>query len=112
MMEGDQYHFLAAPYSINNHRFQLLLHPRWADADDDISTGVSNPSAMRVWVEGRVVYITNAPDNSRAMLYAISGNHILSQDIQHTLSSIDLSHVPTGVYILRINNEAFKIIMK
>ena len=112
MMEGDQYHFLAAPYSINNHRFQLLLHPRWADADDDISTGVSNPLAMRVWVEGRVVYITNAPDNSRAMLYAISGNHILSQDIQHTLSSIDLSHVPTGVYILRINNEAFKIIMK
>jgi hypothetical protein len=112
MMEGDQYHFYATPYAINHYRFQLLLHPRWADADDDISTGVSNPSAMRVWVEGRVVYITNAPDNSRAMLYAISGNHILSQDIQHTLSSIDLSHVPTGVYILRINNEAFKIIMK
>ncbi len=112
MMEGDQYHFLAAPYSINNHRFQLLLHPRWADADDDISTGVSNPSAMRVWVEGRVVYIFDAPDNSRVALYSVSGKHILSHNILHTPSSIDLSYLPSGVYILRINNEAFKIVMK
>ncbi len=115
MIEGEQYHFTAEPNTINNHRFQMLLHPRFVSKGDNTSTSVHGyENTMKIWSQGKIVYILNAPTNSTAMLYSISGQHILSTPIDNRVSpfAIDLSHLAKGVYIIRVNNMAYKFVAK
>ena len=115
MIEGEQYHFTAEPNTINNHRFQVLLHPRFVSKGDNTSTSVHGyENTMKIWSQGKIVYILNAPTNSTAMLYSISGQHILSTPIDNRVSpfAIDLSHLAEGVYIIRVNNMAYKFVAK
>ncbi len=114
--EEGQYTFKARPNSVNDMRFQLLLYP---DLFDDkpgsgVTTGVDNlVSSAHVWVSDKRVYITDAPQNSNLVVYTANGMCITSPlTIHHTPCTIDLSHLPTGVYVLRLNNQAYKFVCK
>ena len=114
--EEGQYTFSAHPNSVNDMRFQLLLYP---DLFDDkpgsgVTTGVDNlVSSAHVWVSDKRVYITDAPQKCNLVVYTANGMCITSPlTIHHTPCTIDLSHLPTGVYVLRLNNQAYKFVCK
>ena len=97
-------------------RFQLLLYPDFSDdlPGNGVTTGIDNlVSSARVWVNDKRVYIADAPQNSTLVVYTANGMSITSPlTIHHTPCTIDLSHLPTGVYVLRLNNQTYKFVCK
>jgi hypothetical protein len=116
LTEDGQYLFTAQPNSVNDMRFQLLLYPDFSDdlPGNGVTTGIDNlVSSAQVWVSDKRVYITDAPQNSNLVVYTANGMCITSPlTIHHTPCTIDLSHLPTGVYVLRLNNQAYKFVCK
>ena len=114
--EEGQYTFSAHPNSVNDMRFQLLLYPDFSDdlPGNGVTTGIDNlVSSAQVWVNDKRVYIADAPQNSKLVVYTANGMCITSPlTIHHTPCTIDLSHLPTGVYVLRLNNQAYKLVCK
>ena len=108
MEEGAEYCFSATPFTTNDLRFLLLLHPQWEA--DNTPTQVDQVQLMDIWNDNTRLYITNAPTNSIATIYTISGQPILHSTIQYTTHTIDIHHLPQGVYILRINNQIYKFV--
>ena len=116
LVEDGQYSFSAQPNSVNDLRFQLILYPELSDdnLEDNVTTGMENVlSSARIWVNDKQIYITNAPQNSTLDIYTVSGMCITSSlTIHDAPCTIDLSHLPTGVYVLRLNNQAYKFVCK
>ena len=113
LAEGGQYAFTAQPNSVNDMRFLLLLQNKANNTPGGgVVTGVDNViSSARIWVNDKRVYIADAPQNSTLSVYTISGMSITSPlTIHHAPCTIDLSHLPTGVYVLRLNNQAYKFV--
>ena len=116
LIEEGQYTFSAHPNSVNDMRFQLLLYPDFSEdlPGNGVTTGIDNlVSSAQVWVNDKRVYIADAPQNSTLVVYTANGMCITSPlTIHHTPCTIDLSHLPTGVYVLRLNNQAYKFVCK
>jgi hypothetical protein len=117
LVEDGQYTFSAQANSVNDMRFQLILHPELLGQDepeDNMTTGMDNVmSSARVWVNDKRIYIAAAPQNSTIAVYTVSGMCITSPlTIHETPCTVDLSHLPTGVYVLRLNNQAYKFVCK
>ena len=116
LIEEGEYTFSAHPNSVNDMRFQLLLYPDFSDdlPGNGVTTGIDNlVSSAQVWVNDKRVYIADAPQNSTLVVYTANGMCITSPlTIHHTPCTIDLSHLPTGVYVLRLNNQAYKFVCK
>ena len=115
LVEDGQYSFSAQPNSVNDLRFQLILYPELSDnLEDNVTTGMEDVlSSARIWVSDKQIYITNALQNSTLDIYTVSGMCITSSlTIHDAPCTIDLSHLPTGVYVLRLNNQAYKFVCK
>lgn len=108
MEEGAEYHFSATPYTTNDLRFLLLLHPQLES--DDTPTHIDQVHQMEIWNDNTRLYITNAPTNSIATIYTISGQPVIHSTIQYTTHTIDINHLQQGVYILRMNNQIYKFV--
>ena len=116
MTEGGQYHFSAIPQSTNDFRFQLLVASESSEDNPeqggDITTDVEAITPAKLWISDRQVYITNAKPNNSMAVYTISGMQIAAYTIHSAPCTIDLSYLPTGIYVLRLNNQAYKFICK
>lgn len=108
MEEGAEYHFSATPYTTNDLRFLLLLHPQLES--DDTPTHIDQVHQMEIWNDNNRLYITNAPANSVASIYTVSGQPVIHSTIQYTTHTIDINHLQQGVYILRMNNQIYKFV--
>ena len=102
--DGEEYTFSAEPNSVNDRRF-LLLDQR----SDDVST---DEPEVRVYVYDKMAHVLGAPIGSDMVIYTIGGVAITNYTIECTPSVVDLSSLPTGVYVLRINDKAFKCVCK
>ncbi len=102
--DGEEYTFSAEPNSVNDRRF-LLLDQR----SDDVST---DEPEVRVYVHDKMAHVLGAPIGSDMVIYTIGGVAITNYTIECTPSVVDLSSLPTGVYVLRINDKAFKCVCK
>ena len=114
LFNDEQYHFTAQPNTVNNSRFLLLSHPRFAPNTSTPTTDINGNTLAKIWSIGSTIYIANAPANSWATLYTVSGHLVLSTPIANTQSpaTLDVSHLPQGVYILRLNNQVYKFVCK
>jgi hypothetical protein len=116
LSDGQQYSFSAQPNSVDNMRFQLVIIPNSSDSEQpnegDVTTNVDNVSDTTcLWVKDNIVYVMDAPYNSSLSVYSVSGICIQAPYIIHQAPcTIDLSHLPTGVYVLKLNDKAFKIV--
>lgn len=108
MQEGAEYRFSATPYTTNDLRFLLLLHPQLES--DDTPTHIDQVHQMKIWNDNNRLYITNAPANSVASIYTVSGQPVIHSTIQYTTHTIDINHLQQGVYILRMNNQIYKFV--
>ena len=110
MTSGGQYHFTAAANATHDLRFQILLHPDLPEDNQNTTSDLTNITGATIWANGKTIYIANAPVNSIATLYNISGQAVLSSTINYTPYTLNVSDMPKGVYILRINNQAYKFV--
>lgn len=116
LAEDQQYTFAAQPNSVNDMRFQLLLYPDLSDDQpgNGVTTGMDNTIvSTQLWVNDKRVYIIDAHQNSTLSVYTANGISVTSPlTIHHAPCTIDLSHLPTGVYVLRLNDQAYKFVCK
>ena len=115
--EDATYTFHATPHSKNDLRFQILLHPEKnldfvEEEKDEIYTGITDVHTTQVWSHGNCIYISNAPTNTIATLYNISGHKLLTTPIHHTPYTLDLSYLPKGVYMLQLNTQVYKFVIQ
>ena len=124
MLDGEQYHFSAIAQSTNDMRFQVLVAPTLPDETPGqgggVTTDVENITTPQLWISDRKVFVSNAKPNSTMAIYTASGMLITAPYTLHTTPytlhttpyTLDLSYLPTGVYVLRLNDQAYKFICK
>lgn len=114
--DGEQYTFRAQPNSVNDMRFQLLLDPNLSNDtpnEDEVETAIDNTSAeaIRVWINNKKLYVANAPTNTKLAIYTTTGICVTAPyAIQYIPYTLDLSYLPIGVYVVRLNNQAYKFV--
>ena len=115
LYEDSTYTFYAPAKSVNNMRFQVLLHPNPADdySDTDNNSGtttdVDNVSTSQLWMADQHLCISNQKANSTAKIYSVSGQLLISEKFNYQID-IPVYNLTTGVYILEVNNERYKFI--
>ena len=111
MNEGGEYHFQATPNSVNHSRFQILLHPSEI-TDENTAVEDNHVSKINIWIDNKYLHITDAPANSPATIYAISGQRITSYIVNTSHYTIPLSSLSNGIYILQIGDQRYKFVCK
>jgi hypothetical protein len=117
MSDGGQYVFNASAHSTNDMRFQVLVNPDLNDyipngGNNDVTTDVQPVQVQNLWVQDKVVYIYNVPGNSILDVYTVGGVMIAQYAIGFAPCTIDLSKLPTGVYMLHLNDKVYKFVCK
>ena len=111
MSDGEEYIFYAAPNSMNNKRF-LLLDSYEQPGQGGVSTDLDNVNNAHIWVADKKVFVTDAPMNSDLVVYTINGMVLSKHKITLPYYTLDLSDMPTGVYLLRMNDKIEKFVCK
>ena len=109
VMDGEEYRFYATPNTKNDKRFLLLDHK---PEQGGVSTDVENLSSTKAWIADNVVYVSNAPINTELVVYTMSGVLVTSCVTTTPYATIDLSNMPVGVYMLRVNDQVHKFVCK
>ena len=103
VVDGQEYIFTATPNSVNDTRFLLL------DKRNEVSTDVED---VELYIYDNVVHILEAPENSMMSIYTVGGMLMASYKIGYAPYTVDMSGLPIGVYLLRINDKAYKFVCK
>lgn len=118
MIDGGKYEFAATAKSTNDMRFQILVNPDLNDYlpnggnGDGVTTDINDVQAQQLWVQDEKVYIAHASANSILEVYTASGMPVARYAIGYAPCTLDLSDMPTGVYMLRLNDKVYKFICK
>ena len=118
MANGETYEFAAAAKSTNDMRFQILVNPELSDYQpnggngDGVTTDIYDVQTQQLWVQDKKVYIAYASANSTLEVYTISGVAVAKYAIGYAPCTLDLSNMPTGVYMLRLNDKVYKFVCK
>ena len=118
MANGETYEFAAVAKSTNDMRFQILVNPELSDYQpnggngDGVTTDIYDVQTQQLWVQGKKVYIAYASANSTLEVYTISGVAVAKYAIGYAPCTLDLSNMPTGVYMLRLNDTVYKFVCK
>lgn len=103
VVDGQDYSFSATPNSVNDTRF-LLLGQKGGVATD-IET-------VQLYIHDNMVHVMQAPQNSTISIYTVGGVAVANYSIGYAPCTIDLFDLSTGVYVLRINDKAYKFVCK
>ena len=103
VVDGQDYTFSATPNSVNDTRFLLL------GQKSGVATDIE---AVQVYIQDNIVHVLEAPENSAMSIYTVGGVTIANYAIGYAPCTIDLLDLPTGVYVLRINDKAYKFVCK
>ena len=118
MANGETYEFAAVAKSTNDMRFQILVDPDLSDYlpnggnGDGVTTDIYDVQTQQLWVQDKNVYIAYASANSTLEVYTISGVAVAKYAIGYAPCTLDLSNMPTGVYMLRLNDTVYKFVCK
>lgn len=110
IMDGEEYTFYATPNAKNDRRFLLFDHK--PEQSGGVSTDVENVYSTKAWIADNVVYVTNAPINADLVVYTMSGVVVTSLVTTTPYTTIDVANMPTGVYMLRLNDKVYKFVCK
>lgn len=103
VVDGQDYTFSATPNSVNDTRFLLL------GKKSGVATDIEE---VHVYIHDNMVHVMEAPQNSSMSIYTVGGVTVANYSIGYAPCTIDLLGLPTGVYVLRINDKAYKFVCK
>ena len=118
MANGETYEFAAVAKSTNDMRFQILVNPDLSDYlpnggnGDGVTTDIYDVQTQQLWVQDKKIYVAYASANSTLEVYTISGVAVAKYAIGYAPCILDLSNMPTGVYMLRLNDKVYKFVCK
>jgi hypothetical protein len=85
----------------------------WYYSLHEVTVGISAPAAkdLRIWVSGGELWIEGATskDGDAVHIFDIAGRETVTGNLRNG-QSINVSHLPKGVYILRTGNQAVKFV--
>ncbi len=112
-MQSDQpYTFQATPQSVNDYRFRLLIHPKGNSDSPNTPTDTEQADNIRVWINNDMLHIIGVTANTNIHIYNISGTYILSDIVSDSPYTCNVAHLQSGVYLIRINEQIYKVIKK
>ena len=80
---------------------------------DQRSNGVTTDQPeVQVYVHDKIAHIVAAPEGSDMVVYSIGGTAIANYVLGVAPCVVDLSELPVGVYVLRVNDKAFKCVCR
>jgi hypothetical protein len=83
----------------------------WYYSLHEVTVGISAPAAedLRIWVSGGELWIEGATskDGDAVHIFDIAGRETVTGNLRNGLS-INISHLPKGVYIVKVGNQAVK----
>ena len=97
-----EYTFSATPKSVNNKRFLLI----------DQLAGEEIEDLVKVYIYDNVVHVLEAPKDSDMAVYSVGGLMIARYALGEAPCTVELSGLPTGVYLVRIADKAVKFVCK
>ena len=97
-----EYTFSAMPKSVNNKRF-LLIDQLASEEIEDL---------VKVYIYDNVVHVLEAPKDSDMAVYSVGGLLMARYEVGETPCTVELSGLPTGVYLVRIADKAVKFVCK
>ena len=103
VVDGQDYTFSATPNSVNDTRFLLL------GQKSGVATDIEE---VHVYIHDNMVHVMEAPQNSSMSIYTVGGVTVANYSIGYAPCTIDLLGLPIGVYVLRINDKAYKFVCK
>ena len=115
LLEEQRYAFYAVPNSVNDRRFMLIK--RSVSNPDNEQDGTPTDVQdlyyeQSLWIHDNILYISQAPMNSILSIYTVSGTLVATpQTISNAPYSQELN-LPTGVYMLRLNDKVYKFVCK
>lgn len=112
LVDDEVYTFSATPNTTNNRRFLLLDRSLEVEDDNGVSTDIDDVKTTNLWIADKMVYVANAPLNSELVVYNMSGLAVAKYAVGYTPCTVDLSYLSTGVYLLRLDEEAYKMVCK
>ena len=112
MQSDEQYTFQAAPQSVNDYRFRLLIHPKGNSDSPNTPTDTEQANNIRVWINNDMLHIIGATANTNIYIYNISGTYILSDIVSDSPYTCNVAHLQSGVYLIRLNEQIYKVIKK
>ena len=112
MQSDEPYTFQAAPQSVNDYRFRLLIHPKGNSDSPNTPTDTEQADNIRVWINNDMLHIIGATANTNIHIYNISGTYILSDIVSDSPYTCNVAHLQSGVYLIRINEQIYKVIKK
>lgn len=112
MQSDEPYTFQAAPQSVNDYRFRLLMHPKGNSDSPNTPTDTEQADNIRVWINNDMLHIIGATANTNIHIYNISGTYILSDIVSDSPYTCNVAHLQSGVYLIRLNEQIYKVIKK
>lgn len=112
MQSDEPYTFQAAPQSVNDYRFRLLMHPKGNSDSLNTPTDTEQADNIRVWINNDMLHIIGATANTNIHIYNISGTYILSDIVSDSPYTCNVAHLQSGVYLIRLNEQIYKVIKK
>ncbi len=112
MQSDEPYTFQAAPQSVNDYRFRLLIHPKGNSDSPNTPTDTEQADNIRVWINNDMLHIIGATANTNIHVYNISGTYILSDIVSDSPYTCNVAHLQSGVYLIRLNEQIYKVIKK
>jgi hypothetical protein len=97
-----EYTFSATPKSVNNKRFLLIDQLAGEEIDD----------LVKVYIYDNVVHVLEAPKESDMAVYSVGGLMMARYALGEAPCTVELSGLPTGVYLVRIADKAVKFVCK
>ena len=102
LADGEEYVFDATPNSLNNRRFVLV----------DNGSSVEIEDLVKVYIHGNVVHVLQAPAYSDMAVYTMGGLMITQNELGETPCMVELSGLPTGIYLVRVADKVVKFVCK
>lgn len=100
--DGEEYVFYATPNSVNNRRF-LLMDRLASEEIEDL---------VKVYIHDNVVHVLEAPAYSDMAVYTVGGLMMARYELGGSPCTVELSGLPTGVYLVRVADKAVKFVCK
>jgi hypothetical protein len=100
--DGEEYVFYATPNSVNNRRF-LLMDRLASEEIEDL---------VKVYIHDNVVHVLEAPAYSDMAVYTVGGVMMARYELGESPCTVELSGLPTGVYLVRVADKAVKFVCR
>ena len=109
--EGMQYSFTAPANSSPMLRFVVVEHeetPEWNNNNG--GTSLENVGGeFKIWQSGEILSVIGAGSHASLRLYDAAGKLILSEFFNEA-TAINLNALPTGVYMVQVNDKTEKVL--